>query len=183
MLRRPPSVPSRSSAARTDSSGGRRESGTFRVERLSSRHRFRTKRADRAQNRGGRQINRPEEKSIHSLKERPMPVYSFRFADSCVWLFVAGAAWAGLPACLLAWSGDGRPTRARGVDASHCLRAWRGLPGVASVRSLPSCLLAQVRQHRGEILRLSGEPQPRSTLSRQWRSSPTCGLLSRVSVF
>ena len=29
-----------------------------------------------------------------------------------LWLFVAGAAWAGLPACLLTWCGDGRRTRA-----------------------------------------------------------------------
>jgi hypothetical protein len=29
-----------------------------------------------------------------------------------LWLFIAGAAWAGLPACLLAWCGEGRPLRA-----------------------------------------------------------------------
>jgi hypothetical protein len=29
-----------------------------------------------------------------------------------LWFFIAGAAWAGLPACLLAWCGTGRPTHA-----------------------------------------------------------------------
>jgi hypothetical protein len=29
-----------------------------------------------------------------------------------LWLFIAGSAWAGLPACVLAWCGSGRPTRA-----------------------------------------------------------------------
>ena len=29
-----------------------------------------------------------------------------------LWFFIAGTAWAGLPACLLAWCGSGRPTRA-----------------------------------------------------------------------
>ena len=34
------------------------------------------------------------------------PVYGF------IWLFIAGAPWAGLGACMLAWCGEGRPTRA-----------------------------------------------------------------------
>lgn len=49
-----------------------------------------------------------------------------------VWLFIAGAPWAGIGACMLAWCGSQRPVRAGG----WCVRIACGVAGVLTARLL-----------------------------------------------
>ena len=82
-------------------------------------------------------------------------------------MFAAGAAWAGLPACLLAWCGTGRPARGVGLDAAPGVRTCRRLCRLAALRAFPEIFLPEYRAIAAKYHDFAANPD----LSRLYRDN------------
>jgi hypothetical protein len=82
-----------------------------------------------------------------------------------LWLFIAGVPWAGIGACLLAWCGSKRETRAAG----WLLRIALGLSAAALARwvydAYPALFLPLYRQHEAEYHDLAANPNLRRLIN------------------